>query len=155
MRPLICALVMIVLCGCGGRAQSGSQATTRGPDSGVETQGPPLTDATEYPEQSPAVDARAHTIVVGDHRPSWWIDEAQWSDQRVTLCVEALAPDVLEARRVSVDAARDALRELVGERADQGEIVLTSVKPLPVPANVPGGHSYAGYVMITCALSDE
>jgi len=95
------------------------------------------------------------TIDVGGHRPVWWFAEAQWSQERVTVCVEALGPDVLEARRASVRAAREAIRELLGVVPTQAEIVLTTVKPLPVPAAAPGGNRYAGYVMITCVVPEE
>jgi hypothetical protein len=98
--------------------------------------------------------ATARRVDLGGHRPGWWFDEAQWSEQRVTLCVETIGPDVLEVRRESVRAAREALESLIGEVSRDGEIVLTTVKPLPVPANVPGGHKYAGYVMITCVVPE-
>ena len=37
---------------------------------------------------------------------------------------------------------------------EDGEIVLTAVKALPVPATAPGGNRYAGYVMITCVVEE-
>jgi hypothetical protein len=91
---------------------------------------------------------------VADGRPEWWLREPQWAEARLTVCAEALGSSVRDARRAAVDAGLAELRELLERDAPNAEVVVTTVRPLPVPAQAPGGMRYVGYVMVTARTDD-
>lgn len=84
-----------------------------------------------------------------DGRPEWWLREPRWSEARLTVCAEALGESVRDARRAAVDAGLERLRTMLEREAEGAEVVVTTVRPLPVPAQAPGGMRYVGYVMVT------
>jgi hypothetical protein len=108
--------------------------------------------AADTPETAPPREARA---MPGpdrrddDGRPEWWLHEPRWSDARLTICAEALGESVRDARRAAVDAGLEHLGALLEGEAKDAEVVVTTVRPLPVPADAPGGMRYVGYVMVT------
>lgn len=91
---------------------------------------------------------------VADGRPEWWLREPQWAEARLTVCAEALGSSVRDARRAAVDAGLAELRDLLERDAPGAEVVVTTVRPLPVPAQAPGGMRYVGYVMVTARTDD-
>lgn len=109
------------------------------------------------PEPSAAREARAMPGPEArddDGRPEWWLREPRWSEARLTICAEALGESVRDARRAAVDAGLERLRMVLEREAEGAEVVVTTVRPLPVPAQAPGGMRYVGYVMVTVRTDD-
>lgn len=88
--------------------------------------------------------------VRGDGRPAWWFDGLRREGGRITLCVEALGPDLAAARRAAVDLAYMRLSERLEldspSELSNPRLELTTVTPVPNPG---GQRRYVGYVLIS------
>jgi len=88
-----------------------------------------------------------------DGRPSWWLDEPRTEAGVVTLCAEALARTVLEARRAAIRAGAAALERRLGEPAQDMEVVAATVRPLRESAGA-ADMRFAGYVLVRAKTDD-
>jgi hypothetical protein len=83
-------------------------------------------------------------------RPSWWIDEPVSRSGRLSVAAEALGNDVLSARRLVVDAAREALAHaLEGRPVADERIEYVAVQPLPRDPNVSGAARFIAFARIS------
>ncbi|MFG0275777.1 MAG: hypothetical protein ACF8QF_12050 [Phycisphaerales bacterium] len=119
----------------------------------------PVAPTTRQPVASDAQPTQARALPtperrVADGRPEWWLREPQWAEARLTICAEALGASVRDARRAAVDAGLAELRTLLEQETPDAEVVVTTVRPLPVPAQAPGGMRYVGYVMVSARTDD-
>jgi len=123
--------------------------------SSLEAGGGPVDEATagadeaaqETPERAEPASGRA------DGRPSWWLDEPRTEGGAVTLCAEALARTVLEARRAAIRAGAAALERRLGEPARDMEVVAATVRPLRESAGA-ADMRFAGYVLVRAKTDD-
>ena len=123
----------------------------------VEPLGPPIVARpVEEASTPPAPAPVARPVRAGsDGRPEWWLREPQWTDGRLVVCAEALGEDVLDARRSAVASGHAALQRALSRDPGAVEIVATTVRPLPVPAQAPGGKRYVGYVMVSALTEPQ
>lgn len=108
-------------------------------------------------EPAPAPRAPAESTTPGswraDGRPTWWLDApVRDDDGRIELTAEALADDVLNARRAAVDAGRAALARETGDGAGNHRIEALTVRRLS--GDRPGGARYVGYVRLSAGTSE-
>lgn len=89
-----------------------------------------------------------------DGRPVWWLAAPTRADGRLTLSAEAIADDVLAARRAAVDAGRAALgREIGGGAGAAVDERIEAITVRRLGADRPGGERYVGYVLISARLN--
>jgi mono/diheme cytochrome c family protein len=104
----------------------------------------------EFERVPEAPDRPGQAGVREDGRPAWWFDGLRREGGRVQLCVEAIAPDLAEARRRAVDLAYERLADRLEldspDQLDEPLIELATVTPLP---NAGGEPRYTGYVLIS------
>lgn len=81
-----------------------------------------------------------------DGRPTWWFDGAAREGDRIAIAAEAIAHDVVSARRQAVENGRAALRRESG-RGDEERVDAAIVKRLA--GDGPGRERYVGYVRMS------
>ena len=105
------------------------------------------------PESGPQ-SSNAPLSVREDGRPSWWFSAPRARGSDLSVCAEALGPDMRLTREAAIDAGRTRLRADLdlptGDPLPDVEVVRVWVWPLP--NTQAGSNRYAGYVLMTAAL---
>lgn len=88
-----------------------------------------------------------------DGRPSWWFAGPRPTDVGLTVCAEALGPDMRQTREAAIDAGRTRLRSDLDLSADEplADVEIMRVWVWPLPNAQPGANRYAGYVQMAAA----
>lgn len=103
----------------------------------------PPTPATEPSAVTPDTDP----LWRADGRPTWWLSAPVRESGRIMLTAEAIAPDILAARRASISAARAALRALSARDIEGERVEAAVVRRLP--GDAPGRDRFVGYARIS------
>lgn len=118
-----------------------------------EEQGVRQPEPAPDPTDAPAPD-NAPLSVRDDGRPSWWFSSPRETSSKVSLCAEALAPDMRRAREAAIDAGRTRLRADLDLPADEPlpDVHVVRAWVWPLPNTQAGTNRYAGYVMVSAPV---
>lgn len=89
-----------------------------------------------------------------DGRPSWWFTGPRRSEAEVSVCAEALGPDMRRTREAAIEAGRARLRSELGLPGDEAlpGMGVVRVWVWPLPNAQAGANRYAGYVLVTAPV---
>ncbi len=155
------AAVVVIVCGCARKAKPDEptvglemvgEASEVGPRVSEGRGDGPSADSSTVgnDHEHGAAGERVETSGVwrADGRPTWWFDGVLEESGRVSVVSEAIARDVVNARRMALESARATLRRAVGEALGE-RVDAALVRRLA--GDGPGRERYVGYVRLSCA----
>jgi hypothetical protein len=105
------------------------------------------------PRPQPQSD-NAPLSVRDDGRPSWWFSGPREAEAELSICAEALGPDMRLTREAAIDAGRTRLRASLDLPAGQPlpDVHVVRAWVWPLPNAQAGSNRYAGYVLMSAPL---
>ncbi len=82
-----------------------------------------------------------------DGRPVWWFEGVVEENGRVVVVAEAIARDVVSARRSALEGARAALQRACGGVVEER---VEAALARQLPGDGPGRDRFVGYVRMSC-----
>lgn len=113
--------------------------------------GPRASEATAAPADPDAMADSVESVAGSgvwraDGRPMWWFEGIRREGDRAAVAAEAIARDVISARRAALEQGREALRRATGEGGDE-RVEAMLVRRLT--GDGPGRDRYVGYVKLS------
>lgn len=159
MAALVAAIAALPVTSCARRAAPAAEIVepivVAGEESEVGPRASEIAESVPY-EAATAVggedgDGGAAGVWRADGRPAWWFEGVHREGDRVVVAAEAMARDVVSARRGAVEQGRAALRRATGSGVDV-RVESTLVKRLA--GDGPGRDRFVGYVRVSWRPSD-